>query len=88
MERPIRPTSTSRDEALRLRLFEPLIARTTQKNLDRDFASLKDILETSAPPERHRWMTLRGTDEEVVAFAGEADSPQLLLGTDEPATPD
>jgi hypothetical protein len=29
-----------------LRLFEPLIARSTQKNLDRGFARLKQILET------------------------------------------
>jgi carbon monoxide dehydrogenase subunit G len=29
-----------------LRLFEPLIARSTQKNLDRGFARLKQVLET------------------------------------------
>jgi len=31
-----------------MRLFEPLIARTTQKNLDQGFARLKDLLEASA----------------------------------------
>ena len=30
-----------------LRLFEPLIARNTQRNLDRGFARLKQLLETS-----------------------------------------
>ena len=29
-----------------LRLFEPLIARNTQRNLDRGFARLKHLLET------------------------------------------
>jgi carbon monoxide dehydrogenase subunit G len=31
-----------------LRLFEPMIARTTQKNLDRGFERLKHLLETGA----------------------------------------
>ena len=31
-----------------LRLFEPLIARNTQKNLDRGFARLKQFLETGS----------------------------------------
>ena len=31
-----------------LRLFQPLIARTTQRNLDRGFARLKTLLETGA----------------------------------------
>ncbi len=33
-----------------LRLFEPLIARGTQKNLDRGFARLKQLLETGTTP--------------------------------------
>ena len=35
-----------------LRLMQPLIARTTQRNLDRGFARLKEILE--ARPSEHR----------------------------------
>lgn len=31
-----------------MRLLEPLIARTTQKNLDKGFARLKDVLETTS----------------------------------------
>jgi carbon monoxide dehydrogenase subunit G len=33
-----------------LRLLQPLIARNTQKNLDRGFPRLKHVLETGAPP--------------------------------------
>jgi carbon monoxide dehydrogenase subunit G len=32
-----------------LRLFEPLIARNTQRNLDRGFARLRELLESGAP---------------------------------------
>lgn len=32
-----------------MRLLQPLIARTTQKNLDRGYARLKRLLETGAP---------------------------------------
>ena len=32
-----------------LRLLQPLIARTTQRNLDKGFARLKSLLETGAP---------------------------------------
>jgi carbon monoxide dehydrogenase subunit G len=39
-----RPTGT-------LRLLQPLIARNTQKNLDRAFPRLKHVLETGAAPE-------------------------------------
>jgi carbon monoxide dehydrogenase subunit G len=34
-----------------LRLLQPLIARNTQKNLDRGFPRLKQVLETGAAPE-------------------------------------
>ena len=34
-----------------LRLLQPLIARNTQKNLDRAFPRLKQVLETGAAPE-------------------------------------
>lgn len=33
-----------------LRLFQPLIARSTQRSLDRSFARLKQMLETGAAP--------------------------------------
>jgi hypothetical protein len=35
-----------------LRLLQPLIARTTQRNLDRGFARLKALLESGVPPAR------------------------------------
>ena len=33
-----------------MRILQPMIARTTQKNLDRGYARLKKLLETGSPP--------------------------------------
>lgn len=41
----VQATVTGRPTGL-LRLFQPMIARTTQKNLDRGYARLKRLLET------------------------------------------
>ena len=39
-----------------LRLLEPLLARSTQRNLDRTFARLKELLESgTAIPGEGRW---------------------------------
>ena len=43
----VRASVTGRPTGL-LRLLQPLIARTTQKNLDRGYARLKRLLETGA----------------------------------------